>query len=226
MRSFLVALALGIMLGVPAAAQDTITVMGEGTATAEPDLAHVRIGVTSDAGTAAEALASNNAAMADVMERLTAEGIEERDLQTSTLDLGPRYAERYDGAPEVEGYTARNILNVRVRNLDRLGAILDAAAGEGANTFEGLTFGVAEPQPLADEALRRAVTDARRQAELLAGESGVTLGAVRSIDSTAGGQPPRPMEMATARMAEDSVPVARGELEIAASVTMVFAIAE
>ena len=226
MRTILAALVLGLMVGGAAAAQEnTITVMGDGHVAVEPDLAHVRVGVTTDAGTAAEALASNNAAMQQVMDRLEAEGVEPRDIQTSTLELGPRYSNRVDEAPQVEGYTARNVLTVRVRDLDRLGAILDAAASDGANTFEGISFGLAEPDPVNDEALRLAVADARRKAELLAGEAGVPLGDVRSIDAT-GERAPRPMEMATARMASDSVPVARGELEISASVEMVFAIGE
>ena len=226
MRMILAALVLGLMVGGPAAAQeDTITVMGDGQVAVEPDLAHVRVGVTTDAGTAAEALASNSAAMQQVMDRIESEGVEPRDIQTSTLELGPRYSNRGGETPQVEGYTARNVLTVRVRDLDRLGAILDAAASDGANTFEGISFGLAEPDPVNDEALRLAVADARRKAELLADEAGVALGAVRSIDATAE-RGPRPMEMATARMESDSVPVARGELEISGSVTMVFAIGE
>ena len=227
MRMILAALVLGLMAGGAAAAEEnTITVMGGGQVAVEPDLAHVRVGVTTNAGTAAEALASNNAAMEQVMDRLETEGVEPRDIQTSTLELGPRYSNRGEETPQVEGYTARNVLTVRVSDLERLGAILDAAASDGANTFEGLSFALAEPDPVNDEALRLAVADARRKAELLADEAGVALGAVRSIDTTADRGPPRPMEMATARMESDSVPVARGELEISASVEVVFAIGE
>ena len=226
MRAILAALALAFALAEPTAAQDqTITVTGEGQVAAVPDMALVRVGVTTDSGTAAEALASNNAAMERVISRLAESGIEPRDVQTSALELGPRYADRPGGAPQVEGYTTRNILIVRVRDLDRLGAILDAAAGDGANTFEGLTFGMANPEPLNEEALRLAVADARHKAELLAEEAGVTLGEVRVIDTMVS-EPPLPMEAATMRMAAESVPVARGELEIATTIRMVFAIGE
>ena len=223
-------MAASVLLFGPAAAQDerTVSVSGEGRVSAVPDLAVVQVGVTTDAGTAAEALAANSAAMARVLGTFAAEGVEPRDLQTSSLSLGPRWADREGQAPVVEGYTARNVLSVRVRDLDRLGAILDAAAagGEGANTFEGLSFGMDEPGALEDEALRLAVADARRKAELVAAEAGIALGAVQRIDTgTVPG--PRPMDMQMARMAAaESVPVAQGELEIAASVSMVFAIGE
>lgn len=227
MRLILATVVLGVLLGGPLVAEEqrSVTVTGEGQVAAEPDVAVVRVGVTTDAGTAAEALGSNNAAMERVISRLTAEGIEERDLQTSTLDLGPRYTDGGNGAPNVAGYTARNILTVRVRDLDDLGGILDAAAGDGANTFEGLSFGMTNPEPLNDEALRLAVADARRKAEILADEAGVALGEVLTIDA-GGDSAPRPTEMAMQRMAEDSVPVARGELELSATVRVVFALAE
>jgi uncharacterized protein YggE len=227
MRLILAMLALGLLLGDPLAAEErrSLTVTGEGQVAAVPDMAMVRVGVTTDAGTAAEALSRNNAAMAAVLARLTEEGVGERDLQTSTLDLGPRFEHRADGTSEVVGYTARNVLSVRVTDLDRLGGILDAVAADGANTFEGLSFGMTDPQPQNDEALGLAVADARRKADLLATAAGITLGEVLVID-TGGGATPRPMDMAMGRMAAESVPVARGELQLSATVRMVFAIGE
>ncbi len=226
MRGIFAAIVLSLALSGAAAAQErNITVTGDRTVSTVPDMAQIRVGVTTDAGTAAEALASNTAAMSAVMERLGNEGVEQRDLQTSTLDLGPRYADRAESTPRVVGYSARNILTVRVRDLDRLGGILDAVAQDGANTFEGLAFGLSEPEPLHDDALRQAVADARRKAQLLAEAAGVTLGEVQTIDTRSGPQP-RPMEMAAPRMAADSIPVARGELELSASVSVVFAIAD
>lgn len=225
MRLILVAAFLAAALGGPAAAQEqrSIAVTGEGAVAAVPDIAMVRVGVTTNAGTAAEALAANSAAMESVLGRLKEEGVEERDLQTSSLNLGPRYANRAEGEAVVVGYTARNILTVRVRDLGGLGEVLDAVAADGANTFEGLNFGMAEPQSLNDEALRLAVADARRKAGILAAEAGVALGEVLTIDSAMDAMP-RPMEMAMGRIAADSVPVARGELELSASVRAVFAI--
>ena len=227
MRRMLALVVSAVLLSGPLLAQEerTITVMGQGEVTASPDMAIVRLGVTTNAGTAREALASNSAAMEEVIARLAELGVEDRDLQTSTLDLGPRYDEGTRGEPIAAGFTARNVLTVRVRELDRLGRILDAVAGDGANTFEGLTFGMIDPQPLNDEALRRAVADARREAEILAREAGVALGEVVTIDAAADTYP-RPMDMAMSRMAAESVPVASGELEMVATARVVFAIGE
>jgi uncharacterized protein YggE len=228
MKAFRIAsLAAGLLAALPSTAQDRdqgrqIVVTGQGQVVTVPDIAHVRIGVTTEAGTAAESLASNSNAMRAVMDRLAAEGIEMADMQTSNLALGPRFADGNTPEPQVSGYVARNLLAVRVDELDRLGAILDAVAGEGANTFEGLAFGLTDMAPASDEALRLAVADARRRAEVIAAGADVTLGEVTEL-STLGGAP-RPMDMANARMASESVPVAAGELSVTASVTAVFAI--
>lgn len=224
LRRLIATLAFALATGVPAVAADAaITVRGEGRVAAAPDLATLSVGVTTAAGTAAEALAANADAMARVLDRLGDEAVAPRDMQTARLDLGPRYADRTGGAPRIDGYVARNVLSVRVRELGRLGAILDAVAADGANTFQGLSFGLAEPGEVEDEALRRAVADARRKADLLAGEAGVSLGAVTSIDM--GGGVSRPTGMAEMRsMAADAVPVAEGELTVTATVTVVFAI--
>lgn len=225
MRAVLIAVGLSALIATPLAALDrTITVSGEGQVAAVPDLAMVRIGVSTDAVTAGAAISENSSAMQDIMIRLSSEGLAVADLQTSTLDLGPRYVHRPDGVPEIQGYTARNMLSIRVRDLDRLGGILGAVADEGANTFEGLSFDVSNAESLREEAMRLAVADARHKAQLLADEADVTLGQVISIDL--GGAAPRPAEMYAMRMAAEAVPVARGELSIAASVRVVFALGQ
>ncbi|MBM9594556.1 SIMPL domain-containing protein [Roseitranquillus sediminis] len=225
MRFMPVVLAVLLSGAVQAQEAPSLTVQGEGQVAAVPDLATLSVGVTTQAGTAGEALERNSQAMAAVLERLRQEGVEDRDLQTDVLSLSPRYADRPapdGGHPEVMGYVAENTLRVRVRDLDRLGAVLDAVADEGANTFRGLNFGMQEPQPLRDEALREAVADATRKAELLADEAGVALGEVLRLDAA---EPQRgPFPQAEMRMAMDSVPVARGEVGIEATVTMEFAI--
>ena len=123
----LMGLLLAMLLGTAAAAQEgpTITVRGEGSVAAAPDMATVMLGVTTEAGTAAEALDRNSRAMAAVMEQLRQEGLEERDLQTETLSLSPRFADRpvEGGQPPVVAYVAENTLTVRLRELARLGEI-------------------------------------------------------------------------------------------------------
>jgi uncharacterized protein len=126
----------------------TITVTGEGVVTAAPDLATVSLGVTTQGETAAAAMAANTEALTAVLERVKAAGIEDRDIQTSTLNLNPNWSNS-DGSsmPVIQGYVASNILSIRVRDMAKLGGVLDAAITDGANTLNGINFGLAEPDP-------------------------------------------------------------------------------
>ncbi len=206
----------------------TIAVTGEGQVEAAPDMATVSLGVQTDADTAAAAMAENSAKLAAVIERLKAAGIEPRDIQTSGLSLGPRYDYgKQDGTPPtVTGYTASNMVTVRVRALDNVGAVLDDVVSGGANTLNGLSFGLADDRPLMDEARNEAVADAAARAALYAKAAGVTLGRVMMIAEAGGYAPPRPMAMEAGFAKASDMPVAPGELTISASVSVVYEIAE
>lgn len=205
-----------------------ITVTGEAVVQAVPDMATISLGVTTMGATGSEAMDANSAALAKVIARLKAAGIAERDLQTQNLSLNPNWSS-YDssvsGAPQtITGYTASNILSVKVRDLAVLGAVLDAAVGDGANTLNGLSFDLSQPRPAQDAARTEATKDARARAELLAAAAGVKLGRVLSISETQSyGQPMPVAYKADAAMA---VPVQAGEVGMSASVTVVFEIAE
>ncbi|QYK43159.1 MAG: SIMPL domain-containing protein [Paracoccaceae bacterium] len=207
---------------LPLAAIPQITVTGEGQVEAAPDLATLTLGVTTEGVTAAEALSANSAALATVIANLRAAGIEGRDIQTSGLSLNPVWSNYSGDRPQrIDRYQAVNGVTVRVRALDGLGTVLDAAVKDGANTLNGLAFGMAEPGPLMDEARNRAVADARRRAELLAAAAGVRLGRVLTIGEGGGGGMPAPMFRADAALASP-VPVEQGEVAIRASVTVVW----
>lgn len=221
------------LVALPALAEDgpppTISVTGEGRVEARPDMATLSLGVQTDADTAAAAMAENSARLSAVIERLAAVGIEPRDIQTSGLSLGPRYDYgKQDGTPPaVVGYTASNMVTVRVRALDSVGSVLDSVVADGANTLNGLGFGLADDRALKDEARRRAVADASAKAALYAEAAGVKLGRVRSITESDGSRPPMPMAMEAAGFAKAAdVPIAPGELAISASVGMIYEIAE
>ncbi len=224
-------LTVGLALPLPGLAEapqtPMITVTGTGTVEAAPDIATLSIGVTTQGETAAEALSANTAALAGVMARLSGAGIEARDMQTSNLSLNPNWT-GYDSAsvagPTISGYVAANILTIRVRQLDGLGAVLDAAVSDGANTLNGLTFGLADPEPALNAARQEAVADARARAELLAAAAGVKLGRVISISEGAAASDPVPMFRADALAAP--VPVAGGEVGLSASITIFYEIAE
>ena len=204
-----------------------ITVTGEGRVDAAPDMALITLGVTHQADAARDAMAATSDAVARILTRLDQLGLAARDVQTRRITLNPVWAnERYDSdkPPKIVGFTAANTVAIRVRALDQLGEVLDAVVADGANTFNGLQFLIADPDPLMDEARKRAVADAMARAALLAEAAGVTLGPVRSIDEHGGGGGPVMMEMAAAR--SGGVPIASGEVSLTASVTMVFDIAD
>lgn len=226
---------LALVLSLPVAqaaraegpAPALITVTGEGTVQRAPDIATLSLGVTTTGATAAEAMDANTAALNGVLDRLKAAGVAPRDMQTSNLSLNPNWS-GYDSAstPRIDGYTAQNQLTVVIRNLDGLGAVLDAAIGDGANTLNGLTFGLAEPDPALDEARKAAVAKARARAELLAGAAGVKVGRIVSISESGGYAVPAPMFRAEASAADAPVPVQGGEVGTTASVTIVWELAQ
>ena len=231
MRLFPIAVT-ALMLALPAYAETapaTISVSGEGKVEIAPDMATLNLGVTTEADTAAAALTANSAGLAAALARLRAAGIAERDIQTTGLTISPRYDYRNDGSqPQINGYIASNMVMVRVRDLSILGATLDGAVADGANTLNGIAFGLQEPDATLDEARRRAVTDAAHKAALYAEAAGVKLGRIASIAEQMNFGGPQPMMMAEASFAKDggSVPVASGELSVASTVSVIYEIAQ
>ena len=221
------ALALALALPLTARAEapfPQISVFGEGVVQSAPDMATISLGVTTQGTTAAEAMAANSAEVAKVLANLTAAGIEGRDIQTTGLSLNPVWSNYDSGATQkIDSYSAVNSVTVRVRALDALGGVLDAAVKDGANTLNGLSFGLADPAPALDEARRRAVTDAARKAAILAQAAGVKLGRIVSITEGGGYATPVPMFQAEATM-KDAVPVAGGEVALQVNVTILYAI--
>lgn len=203
----------------------TISVTGRGEAYAAPDMALIRVGVATEATDAAGAMAENNGKQAAIIEALKSAGIEGRDMQTSDLSLDQRIAYPEKEAPRIEGYRASNMLTVRVRDLEKLGEILDATIKAGATNLVDLNFQRDDNKSLQDEARKAAVEDAVSRATIMAEAAGVKLGAIRMIDEGSAQMPPRPMAMmARAGMAdmESSVPVQAGEMVISTDVRVVF----
>lgn len=219
------ALILAVTLAGPALAETSmvasIHATGTGTVEIKPDIATLSIGVTTQGDTAATALSANSAAIEAVMMRLASNGIDARDMQTSNLYLNPNWTGYDTGSPVISGYVASNMLTITVRDLDQLGAVLDSAVSDGANTLNGVTFGLADPAPVLDEARKEAVADARKRAELLATAAGMKLGRILTISEALPDPMAYPMYDAAA-----AVPVAGGELGLSASVTIQYEISE
>ncbi len=202
----------------------TLTVNGEGSVYQSPDMATINLGVTTTAETAAEALGKNSEAMNAVIERLKAAGIESKDLQTSGLSVNPNWesSSSYSSGSgsKLAGYVATNMLMLRVTDLEKLGPLLDASVADGANTLNGVTFGLIDPRPAVDEARKLAVVDARARAELLAEAAGVKLGPIRQINDGGNFNGGGPVFRADAKMA--SVPIQQGEVNYQANVSIVW----
>jgi len=206
--------------------QGQITVQGEGRVENAPDMAVITLGVTTPGDSAAVALAANSAAIAQVLANLKAAGVADRDIQTTGLSISPDWqSDSFKSSSRIAGYIASNMVTVRVRALDTLGATLDAAVKDGANTLNGVEFALLDPAPALAEARRRAVADALAKAGLLAEAAGVKLGSIRAIHEGGGAQPPMPMMRMSADQAMGAVPVAAGALTTSAMVTIVWDLA-
>ncbi len=204
-----------------------LTVTGEGRVDARPDMATITLGVTTQGDSAAAALSENNSRLAVVLDQLKAAGVADRDLQTSGLTLGPRIEYPENGrAPHIVGYEASNQVTIRVRDLAALGGLLDKAVGDGANTFHGLGFGLADSAAAMDEARAKAVKEAARKAATIAEAAGVTLGRIVEISENGGGGDPVPMyRRGPVAMAAESVPVEGGEVSYTVNVTVTWELA-
>ena len=224
------ALALAIALAaLPLAAQaegerrePSVSVVGEGSVSAAPDLAMVTSGVVSRAPTAAAALKANAAAMTKVMAALKDAGVEDRDIATSGLSVQPQY-DYGDGSgsgprtPKLVGYEVRNVVTVRSRALDKIGDLIDSLVTAGSNQIENLSFEVSDRSEKLDGARREAMADARRKAEIYAAGVGASLGAPLAVSEQEVGEPEQIRVFAarkTMDAAPQATPIARGEQEL------------
>lgn len=169
----------------------TITVVGEGKVSVEPDIARINIGVEVLRPTVREASDANQEIVDSVLAALSAAGIPDEDMQTSNFSV---YAERYGAngplADDEINYRVTNTVNVKVRDLESVGDILDAAIEAGANNIYGIEFAVDNTASYASDARAAAVADAKARAEELASLTGVTLGDVVSVSEVIGAAAP------------------------------------
>jgi len=215
------------LLASPVLADDfpsAISVSGEATVSAVPDLAQIDAGVANDAKSAKEASDANNAAMGKVLLALKGAGIPEKDYQTSRLSLQPQYApNRSTGASPVVGFRASNRVTVKIRDVTKVAAIIDTLVSAGANDIGNISFEVTQASKLLDDAREQAVADARRKAEIYAKATGVTLGAPLNVSEGGAPMPLFQARMAKAPMAAPAA-VAPGEETLAVTVNVSWAI--
>jgi len=215
-RTAIILFACIVGLGQARATEKLVTVTGEATVAVAPDTAMIRIGVTSQDKTAREAGEANAKQMTAVLAAIKDAGIADRDIQTSRLSLQPQYDPNKAGTARLTGFQATNQVTVRIRDIDKLPAVLDRAIAAGANEMSGIEFVVSEQSKLLDQARDDAIADARRKAEIFAKAAGAKLGRVISITEEGSTPTPRPMQA----MRAGAVPVAPGEQTLRAVVTV------
>lgn len=206
-----------------------VRVSGQAEVSIAPDMALLQLTVMRQADTARLALDANSNAMAEVVNAMRAGGVAERDLQTSDFSVQPRYVypkPRNEKPPELVGYTVRNSLTVRVRDLDALGELLDQSVSLGVNEGGNISFANDDPSAAVAEARASAVKDAMTRARTLAEAAGVRLGDIMEISEQTHMPQPRPYRAERMAMsaAADSVPVMAGENSYQVVVHMSFAI--
>jgi uncharacterized protein len=217
----------------PAKVPGRISIVGEGKAAAAPDTAAFDAGVVVIAGTAQAALEQNTKSITALLAALKAAGIEGRDLATSGFAVQPRVAYpqpepgKQPEQPKLEGYEVRNSVTVKVRDLSKLGMILDAAVQRGANQIGAISFEIQNKDALLDKARQDAISDAKRKAEKAAQAAGLKLGRVLSLSETVQHGLPRPMagDVTSFRATSAPVPVEPGEQSLGAHVEMTWEIA-
>lgn len=211
----------------------TITVLGEGKVKIKPDIARTNIGVEVLKPTVAEARKANKEIVDAIFAALKEQGIAEKDIQTSGFSV---YAERFGAngpLPEDKvSYRVSNSVTINVRDLDKVGEVLDAAIKAGANNIYGIDFSLADPKPVLAEARKSASADAKVKAEQLAQINGVKVGRIISISEMgSGGGAPYPVPVTNVGFSNSAVgaggpQIAPGELDVTTNLQVVFEIAE
>lgn len=233
-RHFFPALLLAATVAAPtvAAAQGTtpstdgtlLSVSAQGETRRVPDVATLSAGVVTQAEEADDALQANASQMNRLMQAIAKAGIEERDIRTSGLSVSPRYRRADGQAPQISGYQASNTVSLKVRDITRLGEVIDALVASGANQVHGPQFEIGEPDEAYDEARRTALQNARDRAGLYASALGLEVRRIISISEGGGFMPP-PMPMMAMRAmdsAAEASPVSPGESTVSVNLDVVF----
>ncbi len=205
-----------------------ITVTGRGEVQVVPDIAMLNIGVQASARSVAEARDRAAGAASKLIANIKSQNVADADIRTSQLSVGPRYDYSHDGGQKLLGYDVSNIVHVVVRDVAKLGGVVDGAleAGGDAVMLNGLQFSVSDPRAAEEEARRLAIGDAAAKAAQLASHAGVSLGLPVAITE---GQPagPQPMlhAMAMKMESQQATPIEAGTTAVTCDVTVTYAIA-
>ncbi len=210
-------------VAVPAVQGTLLTVSAEGKVQGQPDMATINLGVTTEAQTAAAALAANAQRMTALTAALRRAGIAERDIQTSNVSVNPQQQFRDNEPPLTTGYQANNTVTAKIRNIESTGRVIDASVAAGGNNVNGVYFSYQDPDAQMDRARRAAIENARHRAELYASALNMHVVRVVAVNEGGGYSPPVPMPMMAMRaQANDATPVSPGEVETSVNVNVTF----
>jgi hypothetical protein len=206
----------------PHASEGRIFVTGDGSVSVRPSYAQLRTGVTTRSKTVKEGVNVSSKLMGAIIAALKASGITEKDIQTAHFSIQPVYeSQEPRTGPKLSGYNISNRVNVTVREIDKVGDVLDAVVAAGATDVGSVSFSIADESEALNEARKIAIADARRKAEVYAKASGVQLGGVVSITEDSGATSAPMM----ARASPTAVPMAGGEDTLQVRITVGFEIA-
>jgi uncharacterized protein len=220
------ALPLQALAQTPPPAARVLHVTGEGRVAVAPDVAVLLVGVEATGPDLAKVTRDAAGGMRKILAALGEAGIAEKDIQTTQHDIRVERPWKDNRPGPITGYTVSDEVRITVRDLGRLAPALDRVTAAGANSLHSLAFQKDDPGPERARALAAAYAAARGKAEALARAAGVTLGEVLTLGESTQAQPlPMRMGYAAARAApEPGTPVSAGQVEIAATVDVVYAI--
>jgi len=204
----------------------TVTASGNGKVYIVPDVAYIYVGVRSDADEVSDALNKNNEQAHAISEAVKALGVDAKDIQTASFNVYPMSDYGIDGQITRKYFVVENTVYVTVRDLSKLGNLLDAVVRSGANTINSISFDVLDKDTAMAEARDMAIAEARAEAEAIAKASGVTLGALQSVNVyTSNGQVSvYDAKGGMSAASSSEVPVSAGQIVITADANVVYEI--
>ena len=210
-------------LTAPALAADNlrqITVSGEGSVEVSADYAQITVGATTTGNVAKDVMADNSRAVADVIAAAKAEGVESKDIKTSSLTIFPILA---SGSETITGFRASNAVTIDLRDLTKMGDLIEKTVNKGANAISGVTFLNNDPDALLDKVRPVAFADAKRKAEIYARASGDKIIKLISLSEMGVVQPrnfyPQVMAMGAGRSAPPPVEPGQNTLSVTVQAT-------
>ena len=224
--AFAAAQVQSVPVQMPMISGTRLDVSATGEVTRVPDLAIISAGVQTLQPTASAAIERTAERMERIRAALRRAGIEDRDIQTSSINLNPEYVYDQNRPPRLTGYRATNMVNIRFRELKRTGPILDALVAEGANQISGPNLTIDKPESALDEARTKAIAAGRARADLYARALGMRVVRLISVSELAGHHVPPPMPMAMVAegraMGDASSKIDPGTQQLQVNVSMSF----